>query len=447
MHKTHPNQIRSACERCRRQKLRCSRQTTTQSISPEEACARCTRLGTSCQPGSQRKLGRPSRREYASATTSAGLETLSRKDEGATIVSPPTTVSATTGTASTSSANTPADFTANSLDDDILFDDGNAVDEFQWMSSIADPSFGLLDLDLFNPSSQENQLTIQHDQTPAVFPFTQNRTPLYSFPVSASTTQFASLSKINVDLHASWQFLGGMEPNQHTLQTLTQGFCIPETAEGEEEEDCARQVCLPLKMSGLLAILSSLQEYLVAIKALHRKFGVRSPSQPGLTKSQEHAQYTNQQLLQQTLDTPTALLVVSCFTQLVKCLEVVYGVANACLALDGAVVAENSFAGVHLAGVHITEFSTQAILFTEVVRHVLRQIYVVLGLPTNFRGRDTRPIWTGLLTGERYRDLLNQELGNSSEPVGGWTTRPTKLLEDLDHCKEIILERSLSGYD
>ncbi|KAK2731078.1 C6 zinc finger domain-containing protein [Colletotrichum kahawae] len=53
----HPNQKRSACERCRRQKLRCSRQDT----GGEARCSRCARLGFPCVAGQQRRIGRPSR--------------------------------------------------------------------------------------------------------------------------------------------------------------------------------------------------------------------------------------------------------------------------------------------------------------------------------------------------------------------------------------------------
>ncbi|KAF4806094.1 Fusaric acid cluster transcription factor FUB10 [Colletotrichum siamense] len=53
----HPNQKRSACERCRRQKLRCSRQDTEE----EARCSRCARLGFPCVAGQQRRIGRPSR--------------------------------------------------------------------------------------------------------------------------------------------------------------------------------------------------------------------------------------------------------------------------------------------------------------------------------------------------------------------------------------------------
>ncbi|KAJ3949884.1 uncharacterized protein N0V96_001017 [Colletotrichum fioriniae] len=55
---THPNQKRSACERCRRQKLRCSRQDDEN----ETRCTRCAERGLDCIAGHQRRIGRPSRR-------------------------------------------------------------------------------------------------------------------------------------------------------------------------------------------------------------------------------------------------------------------------------------------------------------------------------------------------------------------------------------------------
>ncbi|KAF9874431.1 hypothetical protein CkaCkLH20_07994 [Colletotrichum karsti] len=61
---THPNQKRSACERCRRQKLRCSRQDSDR----DSRCSRCSRLGFPCVSGQQRRIGRPSRAEVQKRT-------------------------------------------------------------------------------------------------------------------------------------------------------------------------------------------------------------------------------------------------------------------------------------------------------------------------------------------------------------------------------------------
>ncbi|PHH52800.1 Fusaric acid cluster transcription factor FUB10 [Ceratocystis fimbriata CBS 114723] len=67
----HPNQRRSACERCRRQKLKCSRQ----NAANQSRCQRCARLGFECVGGRQRKVGRPSRSDVAAAAAAAAAAT------------------------------------------------------------------------------------------------------------------------------------------------------------------------------------------------------------------------------------------------------------------------------------------------------------------------------------------------------------------------------------
>src|SRR5690242_6982052 len=47
---------RSACDRCRGQKLRCARSDQSKSSEP---CARCLRVGVQCVTSSSRPLGRP----------------------------------------------------------------------------------------------------------------------------------------------------------------------------------------------------------------------------------------------------------------------------------------------------------------------------------------------------------------------------------------------------
>ncbi|KAL1897817.1 hypothetical protein Cpir12675_002161 [Ceratocystis pirilliformis] len=84
----HPNQRRSACERCRRQKLKCSRQ----NAANQPRCQRCARLGFECVEGRQRKIGRPSRSDVAAAAAAASSSSASSSTNVAA-----TTPSATSG--------------------------------------------------------------------------------------------------------------------------------------------------------------------------------------------------------------------------------------------------------------------------------------------------------------------------------------------------------------
>ncbi|GJC83793.1 fusaric acid cluster transcription factor FUB10 [Colletotrichum liriopes] len=140
----HPNQRRSACERCRRQKLRCSRQDTD-----ENRCSRCAKLGVECVAGQQRRIGRPL---LATATGRAKPATQSEDsqiislDDAATVGTAPSTgnesharptvdldlrdepsTASTTVTAHDASAFNP-DVTIGALFDDIPWGDGMALE-------------------------------------------------------------------------------------------------------------------------------------------------------------------------------------------------------------------------------------------------------------------------------------------------------------------------------
>ncbi|KAL2889942.1 Fusaric acid cluster transcription factor FUB10 [Ceratocystis lukuohia] len=76
----HPNQRRSACERCRRQKLKCSKQ----DAANQPRCQRCARLGFECVEGRQRKIGRPSRSDVAAAAAASSSSASSSANVAAT---------------------------------------------------------------------------------------------------------------------------------------------------------------------------------------------------------------------------------------------------------------------------------------------------------------------------------------------------------------------------
>ena len=57
----HPSQRRFACESCKKHKARCQR---IQQTDPK--CSRCAMLGVECDPGHQKKVGRPKRSESIS---------------------------------------------------------------------------------------------------------------------------------------------------------------------------------------------------------------------------------------------------------------------------------------------------------------------------------------------------------------------------------------------
>jgi hypothetical protein len=140
------------------------------------------------------------------------------------------------------------------------------------------------------------------------------------------------------------------------------------------------------------------------------------------------------------LDSPTALLIISCFSQIVQHLEIFYSISQSRL-LDPTAPLVPPAANASFAGIPIVEFLPQGALFSEVLRNNLAQIIIILGLPTEpwWSGKT---VWTGLLAEQRFRDLLNHELGSVEN---GWTTRPSSVIMVMDKTKKLLTDAMMSG--
>ncbi|KAH8908189.1 hypothetical protein BR93DRAFT_968023 [Coniochaeta sp. PMI_546] len=238
----------------------------------------------------------------------------------------------------------------------------------------------------------------------------------------SSDVHFETLSKINVQLHALC--------NAIFRHAVGMGFeTFASYAAGDFQG-----------MDAFRVIMQSAQEYLATIKALHRVIGTRSCPAGTSSKYSLPVSPDPDHLHQQptrTLNSPIAYLVVSCFVQLIRPLEV-------CVSIMHARIADTSSEprpaqNMAFAGVTLLDFSTQALLAIELVQHVLSQIQLVLGLPSP---RSSKSGWSGLLTPTKYREMLNAELGLVED---GWTVRPAKLNEMMSTTKELLLERTMAG--
>ena len=140
--------------------------------------------------------------------------------------------------------------------------------------------------------------------------------------------------------------------------------------------------------------------------------------------------------LQPSLDVPTTLLIVSCFVQLIGACETMLHMFDTFLKLTMGETLGND--GLAFAGVIVPEFTSQVIMFSQMVRLMLLQIYAVLGIPRNGR---PRTVWAGLLSTERDRELLGKELGMSSQQE--WSERPLKLVAGIDKLRVTLDEASM----
>lgn len=404
MHNRHPNQVRSACERCRRQKLRCSRQSgspssTSSSSSIDEPCARCARLGVSCQQGLQRKVGRPTRRDAHGAAFSR-VEIV--EDRESPVVN---------NIITTPSATPPADAIAvPTIENEFILDQTDMNCDFQWTPPDSfvdvDPALSLLDLDLFRPMALDSQLTIPDPKAWA------------PVSVSALTSQFAALSKVNIELHSLWTALSTAAPGQITISNLIE--CGP--LEGEKQTH--EQVCNN-RENLVIRILDALKSYLDTLKSLDRRLGQAAlgPCRP-------------------VLDSPTAYLVISCLTHFVRCLEIALDVVETCLSDFSAPFMLTS--GTEIDD-DVQGFFTSGVFYSEHLRHQMVQVFGLLGVPVpshERRPRRTALGRTGLLAETRCRKLVNEEMGVVTSEYGEeWTARPAGLFGKLDSCKDLFLER------
>lgn len=403
MHNRHPNQVRSACERCRRQKLRCSRQSaspsSTSSSSVDEPCARCARLGVSCQQGLQRKVGRPTRKD-AHGAASPQVETVEdRESLGLNHIATPST------TPLADAVPVPT------IDDEFILEQTDLGCDFQWTPPDSyvdvDPALSLLDMDLFRPMALDSQLAI---------PDPKAWTPV---SVSALTSQFAALSKVNVELHTVWTALSTAAPGQITLSSLIE--CGP--LDGATQTD---QQLSNTRENLVIRILDALKSYLDTLKALDRRLGQAALG-----------------LGQPVLDSTTAYLVISCLTHIVRCLEIALGVVETCLSDFSAPFVLTS--GTEGIDDDVQGFFTSGVFYSELLRHQLVQMFGLLGVPVP--GHERRPGRTmlgrtGLLAETRCRKLVNEEMGVVTSEYGEeWTARPAGLFGKLDNCKDLFLER------
>ncbi|KAM5361736.1 hypothetical protein ACJZ2D_012909 [Fusarium nematophilum] len=394
----HPNQVRSACERCRRQKLRCSRP-----VGASASCARCTRLGLACQPGLQRRVGRPPKKDI-----------VLRKPSEAVVGSD----------------------AAGAAAEDVQFLFGSPVPGVDW------------DLGSFCFNSPDS-LPFPMEDWPAV----RELDPLQSEQqqqviILPDSVHFQTLSRLNVEIHKGWEYMTRVAAKARFNEFICEGY---DTLNGYRN---------------VQNVIKSSQEFLVVIKALHRQLGTRPVSRqnPPPTSSTDLVTLVLDPVLSESsssstppsvgsppsstsasssappvFDSPTMFLVISCYVQLVKHLEFVVKIIYDSISDTTHDVLDP--APMEFAEVAVIEAPSQFILFSELIRHVMGQTNLVLGLPSPWSGRSA---WTGLLTCQRYRDMVNVELGAVE---GMWTARPGRLMEMTRLTKEVFVELSMMGLD
>lgn len=247
--------------------------------------------------------------------------------------------------------------------------------------------------------------------------------------VAPTDRHFEALSRLNIDIHRGWDNM-----LRFATQPSFQDFiCSPHpTMDG---------------FRNLQLLMKNVQEFLGVIKALHRQVGTRPVSGWGSSRAVSLSGSTtpsddntaDASPPPASHDSATMFLVISCYVQLIRHVEMVLRIIHDTVTDPSSEPLGR--APMAYAEVPIAEASSQFILFCELVRHLVAQMNLVLGLPSPWAARSA---WTGLLRQARHRDMVNAELGAVE---GLWTTRPARVVELTGVCREVFVEISMMGLD
>jgi hypothetical protein len=187
--------------------------------------------------------------------------------------------------------------------------------------------------------------------------------------------------------------------------------------------------------------LQASQEFLTTLKTIHRAVGINKPNFPPNIRTAPSGNWRpsfneNNAFAQPKMDVATTLLIVSCYVQLVELFENLLNMFEMFLRFTLGETLVNE--GLTFAEVDIPDFTTQVVMFAELIKHVLMQINVVIGVP-GVRRMNT--VWYGLLIDPKGQELLMRELGANGQQE--WSERPKKLVTGIDRLKALLEEASM----
>ncbi|KAK7753786.1 hypothetical protein SLS62_004151 [Diatrype stigma] len=489
---------RTACDRCRMQKLKCLRDDEGQ-----PRCIRCTRLNVACEVGRTGRPGRP------------------RKPNPGPNLAAPTSAAATNpnegfgcrGAAPDGAIRYPA--MATNQPQDLLFGDGNggldAATEDTFVgggggggdfATIGGAGDYDLDLDLDLPPQDSEPLPPppspppelsqdnDDDDSPRINPTLTNDqeiTPRYcilqgggsapNIPPTASQHEcLRELSQLNVDLHAQAAMLKAADPASINLGTFV---CATPPPAGDGLTICERSLDyaqrLHRTMGALRWVLNHHQQQQqpravrhksapplsghggngADTEALHGHYqnlrnggnggsgfenlAAPAPSPPPPpatgTPEDEEVDYGGEAGGPPAPDAPVALLLVSCYAQLVGLLEAIFHHVHRRLAsLDvGPMPDYDPAKGVQLGVFYSLDGRLAGMVYAQIVGCLLDRIELGLGIAGAAAGAG------GLLSEPRYFELLQRELFLSGSGGGNGresrSARPQELRDAVERAR------------
>jgi hypothetical protein len=455
---THPSQQRLACERCRRQKLKCTR------LDPAEAsCSRCFRLRTPCRTGDQGRIGRPSKRDATSPEPNRAIEspaaplnsdilTTSNQASETAVVQVNHFLNGIFGTglrrheeALVVGAMSP---TFQDMLGESQIEVGPIIDSIFW-DTMTTSSIPQLQMDDFMLPSDPVVTNPTSDITQAGPSVSRNGEGLHDF--------LKILSRINIDLHANRDcvHLRAIE----SKAAFCAGFCTNPEVNDEGIAVVERTLVLSQEFLQEIAKMSKQIIYPQApalaapqgqnqLAENHEKAVPEAvPEQPS-SESQLTVPATLQYPHQKdpraqftAFQTPLALVIISAYVQILELFEISMVWVHMRLQtiqIDPLKPIE----GLAFGALQLADGYLQIAVFTEIVSHTMDKIDKLLGIavvdsPQKLRNHTSN----GLLTRSRRLPLLYSELRS---PRDDWSPRPAMLRESIKAAKAIILEASLA---
>jgi hypothetical protein len=426
---THPGQRRQACERCRKQKLKCLRQSSDRA---DAACARCIRLQVTCQGGTQGRIGRPSRAEKSAAPLTARLDASTTSGLGCSVTTTAHPLIPQSG-----------ERTANSLAVDILQTSEDMCtdwigDSLSWdlASPLADIGRGI---------SAQALLITSHETASSQSLSTEMGQSSYSYDREESQREFLkALSKIHVDFHSC---------RERIQICRLDGLPVFSSIICRDDSQPDQSVAVAE------AALVSAREFLGVLTRLHDQFASRNirrdadsfqssltlPAEVSLdpalirvaASGEGFEQFITPDMDEPSLGISLALVVIGCYVQLVEVLEIVFiSVRRRLQTLHDEPF--EPIQGLSFGALQLDDGLLQAKVFFEIVSHTLSKTERLLGVNfENPRHGEMSINMDGLLSHPRHFALLQATLESSQN---GLVSRPILLWEAIKSARQMVLD-------
>lgn len=443
------NQQRSACDRCRGQKLRCTRGHQAKEYEP---CTRCLKIGVQCTTSCSRPLGRP-RTTEAAKRRAKPIKTRTTPPEVLSLDPTSTHLPATI-----EKFQAPSDLwnsacsdsypsTLPDLSSEIWFDSMNPAVDLAFDTSVG------CEFDMQLPSTDdfldlgpflESPLRLQNDVVQPAVPH-QNHRQKSSAKLLESTDTLATLSRLNEDL--ARQIC--------RIDSYAWGPAdTPQDCVTERQELKAHPMAEILQStSQFVAIIENLKSVLLPPKPSLDRSGFRlssvaasesrmfdSPPEESSALSLAMPQPSFQELL--PLSTPLAMTILSSYLLLLEFYDLIFSrVHDSLSAIEDTSVFFQGMPEIRVDGLSSMKGHIYVKIIFQVIEHHFDRISGLLGLPMEFSLSEQPQNFEGLLATKDLSQLVHAAMMQMERSSGPSTIPTLKSLRENMRRIQAMLPR------